>query len=131
MKGNKVMKDNKALLEILSVMKDPSKQAPVEHHDLYTEEDPVIILDDGSFLRSEKIRDDNWQGPGILEVYAPWCPYCQAKVEPIKKLAKKQTIYVLDGTVNPMFRFSHGVSAYPTFYKVLADGTVGEEVESP
>jgi thiol-disulfide isomerase/thioredoxin len=121
--------NNQKLLEILSAMKDPSKQAPVEHHDLYTEQDPVIMLDDGSFLRSVKIRDEKWNGPGVLKVYAPWCPHCQSKVEDIKQLAEKYTIYVLDATVNPMFRFAHGITAYPSFFKVLDNGQIGDMID--
>ncbi len=123
----------KKLREVLSFMKDPTKQAPVEYHDLYVGSDPVVKLDDGSFLRSVKIRDAHWDKPGIIKVYAPWCPHCQASVEAINNLAKslkKSTVYVIDGTVNPMFRFAHGVNAYPTFYKVLKDGTVSDITEN-
>jgi thiol-disulfide isomerase/thioredoxin len=123
----------KKLREVLSFMKDPTKQEPVEYHDLYLDTDPVVKLDDGSFLRSVKIRDSYWDKPGIIKVYAPWCPHCQSSVESIKKLAsslKKSTVYVLDGTVNPMFRFAHGVNAYPTFYKVLENGTVSDVSEN-
>jgi hypothetical protein len=120
------------LREVLSMMKDPSKRPPVEHHDIYTDKDPVVQLDDGSFLRAIKIRNSQWQKPGVLQVYAPWCPHCQSKVKCITDLSKNlqnTTFYVLDATVNPMFRFSNNVKAYPSFYKVLDNGEVGDLID--
>jgi len=107
------------------------KPVKTEHVDIYTNDDPVNRLDDGSFLYSnKKIRSNAWQGPGILEVYAPWCPHCQEKVNAINVLASSTgAVYVLDGTTNPSFRFATGIEAYPTFLKVLPDGTLGEEIE--
>jgi hypothetical protein len=99
--------------------------------DIYTDADPVNRLDDASFLyRNKKIRLHAWKGPGVLEVYAPWCPHCQEKVNAINILASSTgAVYVLDGTSNPSFRFATGIASYPTFLKVLPDGTLGDEID--
>jgi thiol-disulfide isomerase/thioredoxin len=117
-----------SITKVLEQMTD--KPFRNEHVDIYTDADPVNRLDDGSFLYSKKIRSHAWQGPGVLKVYAPWCPHCQQKVEAINILAASTgAVYVLDGTVNPSFRFATGINSYPTFLKVLPDGTLGEEID--
>jgi hypothetical protein len=116
--------------DILEKIKNPPRQEPAEHIDIYTDNDPVHRLDDGTFLGSKKIRTHAWFGPGVLEVYAPWCPYCQQKVQAVKVLAEQgdTAVYVLDGTVNPTFSYAHNIKSYPTFLRVLPDGTIGEEL---
>jgi thiol-disulfide isomerase/thioredoxin len=119
------------LQEVLSQM---NASAPSKIEDIYASKDPVVRLDDGSFIRHRKIRPLYWKGPGIIQVYAPWCPHCQSKVNSMNILADKlrdnnQAVYVLDGTDNPHFRYAHGVNAYPTVLKVLEDATIGEVID--
>ena len=115
------------LQKVLDQMTDGSIKS--EHIDIYTDSDPVNRLDDGSFLYNRKLRSHVWKGPGVLQVYAPWCPHCQKKVNAINVLAASTgAVYILDGTVNPLFRFATGISSYPTFLKVLPNGTIGEEI---
>lgn len=101
-----------------------------ETQDLYTEEDPVTILDDASFIGQQgQIKTRVYQGPGVLKCYAPWCGHCQAKVECCNRLAEAlqehgMQVYVIDGTTNPIFNNFREVDGYPTFFKVGKDGLV-------
>ena len=100
---------------------------------IYVESDPVVILDDGCFI-GNKIKSHKWAGPGFIKAYDPTCRFCQAKVKPINKMARKASqqgyaIYVIDVTDNPIFADAFNVNSYPTFFKVLPDGTIGEEIE--
>ncbi len=123
--------NQKKFEEVLSMLTDPSKREPVEHVDIYTEEDPVIRLNDGDFLFYSKISDEKWDGPGVLKVYASWCPYCKDNVECFLSLStklKNNKIYVLDGTINPLIRFALGINSYPTFLKILPDGNIADVI---
>ena len=104
---------------------------------LYSKRDPVIILDDGSFVgENMKISLKHMKNPGILKVYANWCPACQSKVKDINNLAsilKKQnvSIYVIEAAdLNPIFanHYSNKIGFYPTFLKVYKDGTIGDMI---
>ena len=108
-------------------------QRPTSDEPLYTENDSVIILDDASFL-GKKIISDKFQGPGLLEAYATWCPHCQSKVRCINVLADllkdtPQRIYVIDADINDITARELNVRVFPSFYHVNQDGTVGKEIE--
>jgi hypothetical protein len=118
--------DAKQMDKVLSAMKEPVSPATEKHADIYNEKDPIYRLDDGSFLLFSRIKQDFWNGPGILQVYAPWCPYCQDEVDNVIDAANNGSVYVLDGAANPLFRFAQGVKGYPTFFKITEDGLVGE-----
>lgn len=102
---------------------------------LYKASDPVIILDDASFIgKNCKIRRDKRAGAGILKVYAPWCPHCQAKVPCVNRLAELLNdipvpVYVLNADDNPIvaehMQKSGKLLGYPTFLDVSDDGIVG------
>lgn len=102
--------------------------------DLYSHNDPVIVLDDGSFIGKQcKIRSSTLQSHGFIKAYAPWCGHCQAKVSCINKLASilKEygvSVYVINAEANPMFaeHFRDSVTAFPTFLEVNNKGVIGE-----
>jgi len=110
-------------------MEEPSSPPPV----LYKESDPVTILDDSCFAgQNWHIRARYCQGPGVLKVYASWCPHCQSKVQCINKLAEllrkhNVVVYVIEATheTNPIFLTVHKIHSYPTFLSVSKDGTIG------
>ena len=103
---------------------------------LYNKNDPVQILDDGSFVGTKsKIKKSLFKGPGVLKVYAPWCPHCQNKVVCMNALSNMlgefgMQVYVLDATDNPDFSVSHKIVGFPTFINVNPDGTVGKVMEN-
>lgn len=107
-----------------------------EQKDLYTDEDPVTILDDDSFVgKNCKIRKDTFKTHGFLKAYAPWCGHCQAKVDCIKRLGKvlkdyDVTVYVINAEreANPLFNdhFGDRVRGFPTFLEVDGRGNIGE-----
>lgn len=103
---------------------------------LYSAKSSVTILDDDSFIgHPYKIRAKQFKGPGVLKVYAPWCPHCVSKVECLNILAtllqdEGMQVYVLDGTENDLFCEHYGISGYPTFMHVNADRTVGQQMNA-
>lgn len=100
--------------------------------DLYSDSDPVTILDDGSFIGKKcKIKTGIFQTHGILKAYAPWCGHCQAKVTCVNKLAEilpefGVTVYVINADDNPMFAEHFQVRGFPTFLQVDGQGYIGD-----
>lgn len=105
----------------------------MDTQDLYSHDDPVIVLDDGSFIGKQcKIRKQFFQSHGFIKAYAPWCGHCQAKVNCMKKLSSilKEygvSVYVINADNNPMFaeHFRDRVTAFPTFLSVNDKGVIG------
>lgn len=104
--------------------------------DLYSKEDPVVVLDDSCFIGSDwHIKKPCLIGHGILKVYAPWCGHCQGKVECIKRLGKVLReygvgVYVINYDANPIFQsvFKDRVPGFPTFLEVNQVGVVGKPI---
>lgn len=104
-----------------------------EQEPLYYSDDPVIVLDDSSFVgKNCKIGPDAFVGEGILKAYAPWCPHCQSKVTCLNRLAELLEphnifIYVIDVEDNPIFseHFKNKIKGLPTFLEVLSEGYIG------
>lgn len=102
---------------------------------LYTDNDPVTILDDASFIGTQgQIKSRVYQGPGVLKCYAPWCGHCKAKVECCNRLAEAlqehgMQVYVIDGTANPVFSNFREVTGFPTFFRVGKDGLISGPLE--
>jgi thiol-disulfide isomerase/thioredoxin len=99
---------------------------------LYDNGDAVVILDDASFM-GKKIMKKKFKGPGILKAYAPWCPHCRNKTTAIKVLAQLMNdnntgyaFYVLDAEENTHASSMLKVQGFPTFYRVNANGEVGQ-----
>lgn len=108
------------------------QQSETVAYDIFTDKDPVKILNDGDFIAGHKLRDHAWSGPGIIMAYAKWCPYCQRKVEIVNKLALKakldnKCVYVIDAEDNPIFTDTNEVQNYPTFYNVNLDRNVSKQ----
>lgn len=108
-----------------------------ERDDLYDpNNDPVIVLDDGSFIgKNHKIRKNVFQGKGILKAYAPWCGHCKAKVKCMKRLGEilpefDVQVYVINVDNNPVFQehFKDKVRGYPTFLYVDDSGNIGDVI---
>lgn len=120
--------EDKELQTILTNIVTVGKNTPIQ--DIYSQSDPVSILDDGDFIAGHKIRDKKWTGPGIIMAYAKWCPHCQNKVIKINELAESQekTIYVIDAYENPIFHLSNKIKGYPTFFEILENGTIGKDI---
>jgi thiol-disulfide isomerase/thioredoxin len=119
-------------LETLEDVLSSVQQSETVLYDIFTDKDPVKILDDGDFIAGHKIRDHAWSGPGVVMAYAKWCPYCQRKVEIVNKLALKakldnKCVYVIDAEDNPIFTDANNVESYPTFYNVNIDGTISKQ----
>lgn len=112
-------------------MGEPSQLPP-----LYNDNDSVQILDDASFIgKNLKIKPEYFSGPGVLKVYARWCPHCKDKVKCLNHLASllqpnDMQVYVLESDDNPIFARHYGrqIQAYPTFLEVTANGYVGERL---
>ena len=126
------MEDNE-LQTIIDNILTVGKNTPI--NDIYSEKDPVIILDDGDFIAGHKIRDKKWSGSGIIMAYAKWCPHCQNKVKGINEIAltlkeSEKAIYVIDAYENPIFHFSNNIEGYPTFFKILDNGTIGKDIST-
>lgn len=102
---------------------------------LYKTTDPVHILNDAKFIGTDMtIKPKYLAGPGVLKVYASWCPHCQSKVVGLNKLAKLlephgMAIYVLDGDNNPIFTSRHKVAGYPTFFEISEGGSIGRQLQ--
>jgi len=107
-----------------------------DEEDLYNpNSDPVIVLDDGSFIGTMKIRKLAFQGKGILKAYAPWCGHCKSKVSCVNRLAEilpefDVHVYVINVDANPMFKqhFKYKVIGYPTFLYVDDNGNIGDVI---
>lgn len=104
----------------------------MNHHPIYSESDPVVILDDGCFI-GNKIKSQYYMGPGIIKAYSPSCYFCQDMVKPLNKLARKvrgkSAVYVIDVTDNPIFNLTFDISKYPTFYHVSNTGYIEQELD--
>jgi thiol-disulfide isomerase/thioredoxin len=102
---------------------------------LYNNNDPVHILNDSKFIGPDmRIKTQTLAGPGVLKVYATWCPHCQSKVEGLNKLAgllepHGMSIYVLDGENNPIFCSRYKVQGFPTFFEVSEGGSIGKQLQ--
>jgi len=111
--------------------------APVpQNGPLYAEDDYVVILDDSSFI-GRKIKSKNFQGPGILKAYAPWCPHCRNKATAIRLLAEilddaeaESAVYVLNVTDNVYISKTLEVVALPTFFEVDKNGVIKGPLEN-
>lgn len=95
--------------------------------------DSVVILDDSSFVTG-RIKKSKFSGPGIMFVYAPWCPFCKQKVTTMKVLgtcfaSKDQAVYVLNGDVNRITSKYLGVDAFPTYYSIDELGYVKHKIQ--
>jgi hypothetical protein len=117
---------DKELKSMLTNIATVAKNTRME--DIFSPEDPVIMLDDGDFIAGDKIRDNSWRGPGILMAYAKWCPSCQNKVTDINKLATQKTVYVVDADDNPIFNLSNKIKQYPTYFEILQNGKIGKTI---
>ena len=81
-----------------------------------------------------RIIPESRAGPGVLKVYATWCPHCISKVEDLNRLAKLlkpqgMAIYVLEGEQNPIFLSKYKVQGFPTFFETLEDGSIGKQLQ--
>ena len=106
--------------------------------DLYNNNDPVTVLNDGSFIgKNCRIRKDEFLGHGFLKAYAPWCGHCQGKVKCINQLAEilpefGVAVYVINADDNPMFaeHFREKVRGFPTFLHVNESGHIGDVMKT-
>jgi len=92
-----------------------------ESESLYKSNDSVIQLNDSKFVGTKmKVSKDVFQGPGLLKIYAPWCPHCISKVDDMNRLAKilpqeGAQVYVINAEKNQIFSRFFNIEGYPSF----------------
>jgi thiol-disulfide isomerase/thioredoxin len=97
-------------------------------YDKKNKDTKVRVLDDASFI-GKKIKKSFFDGPGVLKFYAPWCGFCQSKVNCCNKLAEslqkhEMQVYVINGDDNPHFVKRFGLNSFPTFMEVSHEGLI-------
>jgi len=106
-----------------------NKKQEQEDESLY-KTDEVNKLTAEDFYFDEKVQNPKVQikkhkfvSPGVLKVYANWCPHCRDKVEcmielanGLKAIGSNISIYVMDCPDSNAFSKAIGLESYPTFY---------------
>lgn len=98
----------------------------------------VVVLTQKDFVSTEganRIKANKLEHPGVIQVYARWCPHCQDKAPFIRQLAVKmrdsgieRSIYVLESDEsNQTICGLMGVQYLPSFYKVDKTGKIGRK----
>src|SRR3989338_8700556 len=98
--------------------------------DLYSTHDGVVILAATCFAHAQTplaLRDDVYQGAGMLMAYSPNCPHCIDKVPCIKQLAhsfapEQLCVYVLNIDQDPELADMLQIQGVPSFFQVDAQG---------
>jgi thiol-disulfide isomerase/thioredoxin len=107
--------------------------------ELYNKSGDVVILGNKSFIATNgkvRLNSSHFKGPGVLKVYANWCPHCQNKASFFNELAtrlKRQghrsKIYVLNADIAKETCKLLNAEYLPTMFKVNSNGTVGNKIE--
>jgi hypothetical protein len=101
---------------------------------LYKGNKDVVQLSEKNFYQKAngeiQLKDrKKFQGPGVIKVYADWCPHCRDKEECMIELAKAfkasnmgQEVYVINCPTSTPFTEAIQLQGYPTFYKCNKEG---------